>query len=132
MPVHPSWQAPSGVILRPESGVPLSDAGQAVELVIIISHKLAIGMSKLRAIAVLVVLIPKVVLTLTVGEIVVERLVQLAMSGNARDLARFIEIAQKYAPEAFADEQKSISVKYERAKGSNVELPPLDLWEQSK
>ncbi len=71
-------------------------------------------------------------LTLSVGEIVVERLVQLAMGGNARDLVKFVEIAHKYAPDALAGSAEELTITYTRAENSKVELPPADLWEKDK
>jgi hypothetical protein len=67
-------------------------------------------------------------MTMSISEIVVERLIQLALSGDSRDLARFIEITQKHAPETREEMQDELEVTYHNADGSEIELPDEKQW----
>lgn len=69
------------------------------------------------------------VVSLTVAEIIVERLAEMAISGDARALSRLLDMISKYRPDALAAEAGELEITYHRAEGSTVELPPADLWE---
>ncbi|WP_379554184.1 DUF5681 domain-containing protein [Qipengyuania sp. DGS5-3] len=66
-------------------------------------------------------------LSLSIAEIVTERLIQLALSGDSRDLVRFIDVVQRYAPAERRDEVDSLNITIHKAEGSSVELPSDDL-----
>ncbi len=69
-------------------------------------------------------------LSMTVAEIFGERIIQMVMTGNSRDLTKVMEIIQKHASGTLAQETEELTITYERAASSNVELPSADLWEK--
>ena len=69
---------------------------------------------------------------MTAIEFAVERLISLAMSGNVRDLATFLEIINKFAPDTLSTEPDELEITIKKATGSDVELPGADQWKTSK
>jgi len=69
---------------------------------------------------------------MAVAEILIERLVQMMTTGNLRDVAKCLELIQRYAPERLASVPEPIEVRYRRADGSTVNEAPIELWEGKK
>lgn len=70
------------------------------------------------------------VVTLHVAEIMIERIIGMAINGSARDVVRIMELLERHAPQLLEQQQQTLSVIYHRAEGSQVALPPADLWER--
>ena len=72
------------------------------------------------------------VYTVPVAEIMVERLVQMLTTGSTRDVALVMQLTERYLPDALTRTQEVLEIVHTRAAGSNIELPPEDLWEVTK
>ncbi len=69
------------------------------------------------------------VVTMAAGEILVERLVQMMINGNPREIALVLNQLEKHAPELLQGPQETLEVIYRGAENSRVSLPPRELWE---
>ena len=72
------------------------------------------------------------VVEMAVAKIMVERLVQLAMTGTARELTAIFALLERHAPDVLATAAEELAITYHRAEGSKVALPPADLWKGVK
>lgn len=72
------------------------------------------------------------VYSVPVAEIMVERLVQMLTSGSTRDLALVMQLTERYLPDALTKTQEVLEIVHTQAVGSNIQLPPDDLWEDTK
>lgn len=68
------------------------------------------------------------IVDMRVAEIMIERLIQMATSGTARDVGYVLGLIDKHAAHLVAPPAQETHVVYHRAPGSNVELPPRELW----
>jgi hypothetical protein len=69
------------------------------------------------------------VVDMQVAEIMIERLIQMATTGTARDVGYILGLIDKHAAHLVAPPTQETHVVYHRAPGSTVELPPRELWE---
>jgi hypothetical protein len=69
------------------------------------------------------------IIAMPVAEILVERLVQVMTTGTARDMAMIIGLLERYAPDLLTGQPETLTVRYHRAEGSTVSLPPSELWD---
>ena len=72
------------------------------------------------------------VIEMGVAEILVERLIQAMTTGSPRDMALIVAMLERYAPDVLASTPEQLEVTYHRAEGSNVPLPPAELWKRTK
>lgn len=72
------------------------------------------------------------VYSLSVAEILSERLVQMITSGTARDVAQVMQMIERYLPGALTRTTEVLEIIHHRAEASNIALPPDDLWEEGK
>lgn len=68
------------------------------------------------------------IVEMQVAEIMIERLVQMATTGSPRDVGYVLGLIAKHAAHLVAPPAQETHVTYHRAPGSNVELPPPELW----
>ena len=68
-------------------------------------------------------------LEMEAADVMVERLVQVMMSGTPRELVLMVSLLEKYTPDTLASAPEKLEVSYHRAEGSTVALPPKDIWE---
>lgn len=68
------------------------------------------------------------IVDMRVAEILVERLIQMATTGSIHELARVLGLIDKHAAHLVAPPAQETHVTYHRAPGSNVTLPPPELW----
>lgn len=69
------------------------------------------------------------VYSVTVAEIMAERLVQMLTTGSARDLAVIMQLVEKHLPDALNRPQEVFQIVHTRAADSTIQLPPDELWE---
>lgn len=69
------------------------------------------------------------IVNMRVADIMIERLVQMATTGSAREIRFVMALIERHAAHLVAPPVQEINVIYHRAAGSNVELPPRGLWE---
>jgi len=72
------------------------------------------------------------VYSMPVAEILIERVVQMAMGGSARDVAALMAMIERHSPSLLANEPEPLQIELHRAEGSQVELPSPDLWDTRK
>lgn len=72
------------------------------------------------------------VISMTAGEILVERLVQGITTGSLREVAQIMQILERHAPDLLASEPQKLEIELHRSEGSQVELPSSELWDDSK
>lgn len=70
------------------------------------------------------------VVTMKAGEIMIERWVQMMTTGSPRDLVMMIGMIERHAPRFFEQQAAHMAVTYHQAEGSEVGLPPADLWDK--
>jgi len=68
------------------------------------------------------------VVSMQVAEIFIERLISMATTGSPSDMTKVLTMIAKNAPNLLAAPEIEARITYHRAPGSNVELPPTDLW----
>jgi hypothetical protein len=68
------------------------------------------------------------IIDMRVAEIMIERLIQMATTGSAKDIGYVLGLIDKYASHLVAPPAQETHVTYHRAAGSTVELPPAHLW----
>ncbi len=68
--------------------------------------------------------------SLLVAEILGERLVQMLISGNARDVTLVMQLVEKYLPEALNRTAEVLEVIHHRAETSSIAPPPDELWDE--
>ena len=68
------------------------------------------------------------ILGMTLAEVVIERLIQMATTGSPRDLGYILGLIQKHAAHLVVPPVQETRVVFHRAPGSTVDLPPVDLW----
>ena len=69
---------------------------------------------------------------MAVGEIMIERLIQMMTTGDVRDIAKCLELIERYAPERLASVPEPIEVVYRQADGSTLRPAPRELWGGTK
>ena len=67
-------------------------------------------------------------ITMNVAEILIERIIQMATTGSARDATILMTLIERHAPQLLAAPLQETRVTYHRAAGSTVELPSQELW----
>lgn len=72
------------------------------------------------------------VYSVPVAEIMVERLVQMLTTGSTRDVALVMQLTERYLPDALTKTQEVLEIVHTQAVGSNIQLPPDDLWEDTE
>ena len=72
------------------------------------------------------------IVSMRVAEIFVERLIAMATTGSPTDMAKVLTMIAKHAPHLLAAPELEACVTYHRAPGSEVELPPRELWTGTK
>jgi hypothetical protein len=72
------------------------------------------------------------IVSMRVAEIYVERLIVMATQGSATEMTKLLAMIAKHAPHMLAAPEVEARITYHRAPGSEVELPPLNLWKEPK
>lgn len=68
------------------------------------------------------------IVDMQVSEILIERLIQMATNGSARDAGYVLGLIERHAAHLVAPPVQETHFTYHRAPGSTVELPPAGLW----
>lgn len=69
---------------------------------------------------------------ISLAELVYERLIQMAATGSAKDLAYILGLLDKHAAHLVVPPAQETRIVYHRAPGSTVELPALELWKDDE
>lgn len=72
------------------------------------------------------------VVSMSVAEIFIERLISMATTGSPSEMTKVLSMIAKYAPNMLAAPELEARITYHRAAGSEVELPPRNLWTAPK
>lgn len=72
------------------------------------------------------------IVTSAAAEIMIERLVRMMVNGTAREAVIIMGMIERYAPQFMASAPEVFKVEYHQAEGSNVPLPPIELWEEDR
>ena len=72
------------------------------------------------------------IVSMQVAEIFIERLIAMATTGSPSDMTKVLSMIAKHAPNLLAAPEIEARITYHRAPGSNVKLPPADLWAAPK
>lgn len=72
------------------------------------------------------------IVSMKAGEIMIERLVQMMVSGPSRDLTSILGMIEKHAPRLLEQQAMQMMITYQKADGSRIAPPPDDLWGTEK
>lgn len=72
------------------------------------------------------------IVDMRVAEIMIERLIQMATTGSARDVGYVLALIDKHASHLVAPPPQETQITYHRAPGSTVELPPAHVWKKDE
>jgi len=72
------------------------------------------------------------IVSMPVAEIMIERLIAMATTGSAKDMALLLRLMDKYVPDQLEAAAQEAHVVYHRAANSSVDLPPADLWKDPR
>lgn len=72
------------------------------------------------------------VYSVPVAEILGERLVQMLISGSARDVTQVMQLIEKHLPDALARTTEVLEIVHHRAATSDIMPPSEDLWKVEK
>jgi len=70
------------------------------------------------------------VVSMPVAEIMIERLISMATTGSARDMALLLRLMERHVPHLLEAAAHEAHVVYHRAPESKVDLPTDNLWKE--